>query len=212
MNDVINHRFVIRFRNPVRKAGHGFSLLEMACVLAGICVMMGAGIGWLGGVDGRAVREAADRLESELERARSMALASNGTIALAVEELEKGKPGGGTRVVLLRLSGWREDAGDVDAERISPWHALPAGVVLTGGGAGGLRNAFDQPETKVSLKSERSSPMHRCRLLVVSPRGGLRFPAGSDPLLLRIVDAKKPGNEERLRIGRIVARTWRTGR
>jgi hypothetical protein len=103
------------------------------------------------------------------------------------------------------------------------WKTLETGVVLLGGKVDGVENPLDGPKRTITYGSDAKPQTVKVRVIGFNSRGGLRLPAGSVPIIMRIaegnyrngvatpfkrVDAQTI-SENRLKIGRIIARPYR---
>lgn len=202
-----------------------FTLVEMVVVIAIIVILMVAGLQVFGDSGGNSRKTATDAVTGLIEQARTTAITSRTTVVLAIAE-----PGdlpikdGRCRIGLFRVPVWPADATSVDAVLIRRWQTLPAGVVLLGGEVDGVRNPLDEPQITLRYGTGAKALEISVHSLAFGPRGGLHWPSGSDPMALRIAEGAyrngkaspnfSGGNrtpaETRLKIGRIVARPYRT--
>ena len=207
---------------PHRKAA--FSLIELLTVIAVISILLAIGIKILGGTSAQARKTATDALAATIEQARSTAITSRCTVILAIAE-----PGDlpttddRCRLGLFKVTTWPNSSTTVDATLLRRWQAIPTGAIPYGGAYEGIRNPYDLPELTVRYVSGGKQIEAIVHAIAFTPRGGLQWPTGSDPVVLRIAEggyrggkampdlrgASKGVSENRLQIGRVVARPWR---
>jgi prepilin-type N-terminal cleavage/methylation domain-containing protein len=200
----------------------GFTLVEVLVTISIIVILLSTGVALLGGTGSHSRRSGADLLTGMIEQARTVAVTTRSNVVLAIAE-----PGdmqvvdGRCRIGLFKLSGWPGDLSQpIAASPISRWRILENNVVLIGGeGEEGLVNPLDGE--KVTLTS--GSKTVTAHVIVFNSRGGLQFPAGSRPLVMRIAEGAyrngvaKPNRragsgtipENLIRIGRVTARPYR---
>jgi len=196
----------------------------MLVVIAIISVLLVAGINVIGGTGPQSRRAASDTLTGMIEQARTTAITTRSTVFLAIAE-PGDLPTGDLRcrVGLFEITSWPPNAGSVDAVLLRRWDVLPLGVVLIPGQVDGLRNPLDLPEITIRHGSAGKPVEGRFHGIAFTPRGGLHWPEGSDPIGLRIAEGtyrqgRPQANgggvglvpEDRLKIGRVVARPYRS--
>ena len=201
----------------------GFTLVEVLVTIAILVILLGAGVALLGGTGPQARRSATDLITGMIEQARTTAVTTRSHVVLAIAE-----PGDlpasddqRCRIGLFKVGGWTDDFSEpVSATLTSRWRILENNVVLIGGEVeDGLPNPLDGD--KVTLKyGERQVSAH---VIVFNPRGGLRYPSGSRPIVMRVAegsyrDGKASPNkrassgtipENHIKIGRVTARPYR---
>ncbi len=127
-------------------------------------------------------------------------------------------------VALLRIDSESPDLTLGDEELkctlLGRWKSLPSGVVLLPGAVDGVPNPLDQSKLVIAYGN---SPAKRVHGFVIHARGGLAFPTGSAPVVLRIAEGgyrngkavpKTPAGRTAaiancLKIGRVTARAYR---
>lgn len=206
------------FVNPIQKPVTGrsaFTMLEMTAVLAIVAALLTAGVSLLPGSRNRALRTGTDQLSGMIEKARARAISTRSDVVLAIAE-----PGdladvtdGQFRFALFRVEKW--PAGDgvpatLNAIQIDRWRALPDGVALMAGDGDGLANPLDAPEISLSYGDRHAT----VRAIGFHTRGGLRYPVGSAPIILRVANGgnrrgKPASAANMLKIGRVTARPYR---
>lgn len=192
--------------------------------MAVITILLAVGIKILGGTSSQARKTATDALTASIEQARSKAITSRSTVILALAE-----PGDlpttddRCRLGLFQVTNWPDSATTVDATLLQRWQSLPTGAIPYGGDFQGIRNPYDLPELTIRYTSAGKQQQIVVHAIAFTPRGGLQWPTGSDPLVMRIAEGgyrsgkampdlrgeSKGVSENRLQIGRVVARPWR---
>ncbi len=192
--------------------------------MAVITILLAVGIKILGGTSSQARKTATDALTASIEQARSKAITSRSTVILALAE-----PGDlpttddRCRLGLFQVTSWPGSATTVDATLLQRWQSLPTGAIPYGGNFQGIRNPYDLPELTIRYTSAGKQQQIVVHAIAFTPRGGLQWPTGSDPLVMRIAEGgyrsgkampdlrgeSKGVSENRLQIGRVVARPWR---
>ena len=210
-------------KSRIRSNRPAFSLIEVVAVIAVILLLMTAGIRMLGTTSSQARKTATDTCQGLIEQARASAITSRSYIVLAIAE-PGDLPADDDRCLLglFKLKEWPTPATTLDAILLRRWQSLPNGVVLLPGAVMGLRNPRDEPETIIRYQSGQQTIEGRFHIIAFNPRGGLHWPAGSDPLTLRIADGayrnRQPAANARsnqsaaeniLKIGRLTARPYR---
>jgi type II secretory pathway pseudopilin PulG len=210
---------------PVSGSRHpAFSLVEVVAVIAVMLLLMTAGIRMLSGTSAQSKKTATDACLGLIEQARATAITSRSYVVLAIAE-PGDLPADDDRCLigLFKIKDWPATAGSLDGILLRRWQALPNGIVLLPGGVKGLRNPRDEPETKIRYQAGQQTIEGRFHILAFNSRGGLHWPAGSDPLALRIAEgayrnrqptANARGGDRKvaentLRIGRLTARPYR---
>lgn len=172
---------------------------------------------------GRAQRTGRDALVTTVDRARTEAISTQRKVLLAVARPDQLPDSGGRlHLGLFEIADVPAGDGSVSGRQLGRWRALPRGLVMVGGDVGGLRNLLDEEELNLSYKDGQESVM--VHGLGFSPRGGLVWPQGSDPVAMKLAEGTYRGGEPRVarrggsevgidavRVGRVVARAWRTG-
>ncbi|MEO0018056.1 MAG: hypothetical protein RLZZ522_1339 [Verrucomicrobiota bacterium] len=192
-------------------------------VVAVTLLLLNAGIRILGGTSGQSLKSATDSCSGLLEQARATAITSRSYVVLAIAE-PGDLPGNDERCMigLFKITDWPASAATLDGILLRRWQPLPNGIVLLPGGVKDLRNPRDEPEISLRYQAGQNSIEGRFHLLAINPRGGLHWPVGSDPLVLRIgqgayqhrqpTAATRSNSkvvENTLRIGRLTARPYR---
>lgn len=164
-------------------------------------------------------------LAGMIEHARTTAMTSRCHVALVLAE-----PGdlptddGLCRLGLFKVESWPESSSEtIKSVQISRWRNLESGAILTGGGIGDGQNPMDHLKLKFSFDTGSPTDV-TAHAIGFNPRGGLRYPPGSTPVVMRIAEGRyqngkatpKPHgvsgiiSENHLKIGRITARPYRT--
>lgn len=201
-----------------------FSLIELLAVMAVITLLLAIGIKILGGTSSQARKTATDAMAASIEQARSSAITSRSTVILAMAE-----PGDlptvddRCRLGLFKVTSWPDSATTVDAVLLQRWQPMPSGAIPYGGSYEGIRNPYDLPELTIRYPSSGKQVEVTVHAIAFTPRGGLQWPTGSDPVVMRVAEGgyrsgkampdlrgeSKGVSENRLQIGRVVARPWR---
>jgi prepilin-type N-terminal cleavage/methylation domain-containing protein len=201
-----------------------FSLLELVVVIAITSVLLVAGINIIGSTGPQSRRAATDTLSGLVEQARTLAITSRSTVVLAIAEPgDLPDPDRQCRIGLFKALDWPANSTALEAEMVRRWDVLPTGVVLAGGEAEGLRNPLDLEPLTIRFGSGDQPQSGTFRAIAFNARGGLLWPEGSDPVILRVAegtyrDGRAAPNvrdggvisENRLKIGRVVARPYRS--
>ena len=190
-------------------------------------LLLGVGIHALGDTAAQARQTATANLIGVLEQARATAITSRSVVALALAE-PGDAPGGDSRcrVGLFKIREWPADPATLDGILVGRWQALPDGVILLPGSLNGLRNPRDEPPVTLRYLAANQPVTGSFHLLAFSPRGALLWPAGADPLVLRIAEGARRtgqaapntrsrsggGAENRLHSGRLTARPYQFDR
>jgi len=192
--------------------------------MAVITILLAVGIKVLGGTSSQARKTATDGLAAAIEQGRSAAITSRSIVILAIAE-----PGDlpatdeQSRIGLFKVTTWPDSATAVDAVLLQRWQAMPVGAIPYAGSYEGIRNPMDLPELTIRYQSSGKQVEVTVHALAFTPRGGLKWPTGSDPVVMRIAEGgyrtgkampdlrgeNKGVSENRLQIGRVVARPWR---
>lgn len=201
----------------------------MVTVIAVIVTLLVAGVSLLGGTGAQARRAGADMLTGMIEQARTSAITSRSYVVLAVAE-PNDLPTGDNRVRLglfkVETDKWPDDptTQTISAVLMSRWRVFENGVILIPGQVDGVNNPMDGGELRLAYGSGSKARTVKVHALVFNSRGGLHYPAGSTPLGMRVAEGgyrggvAKPNirgdsntiSENRLKIGRVTARAYRT--
>jgi hypothetical protein len=196
----------------------------MVAVIAILVILMAAGMRLQGGTGPRARRSAADMLTGLIEQARTAAITSRSCVILAVAE-PGDLPSGDTvcRLGLFRVDEWPDSPGaPVPAVLMKRWRALETGVILLGGPVDGVENPLDGPELTIAYGADKPF-MVKVHAIAFNSRGGLQFPAGPSPVIMRVAEGNYRGgratpfqgadtqtiSENLIKIGRVNARPYR---
>lgn len=213
-----------RFPGPEKRA---FTLIELVAVTAVLSILLLVAARLLGDYGFHARKAGADMIAGLVDQARAAAVSSRSRVILAVAE-PGDLPATGKRchLALFRVESWPERAGDpVKAALIRRWQALESGVVLLDGGAGGVSNLLDEEQLTILYGRNHGQSVH-AHAMVIHPHGGLHYPQGSSPVAIRIAEGGYQGGtaiprrrgesrtiaENLLKIGRVTARAYRSGK
>lgn len=188
-----------------------------------MALLLTAGVHAWGDSGARARKQATGEIVSLVEQARATALASRCVVALALAEPGDLAPGDERGLIgIFKIKEWPTAGEVLEGTLIRRWQALPSGVVILPGAFDGVRNPCDGPETNIRYRAGNQIKEARFHILAFSPRGGLQWPTGSEPVALRIAEGAyrngkpEPNNrgsaravaENVLKIGRVTARPY----
>jgi prepilin-type N-terminal cleavage/methylation domain-containing protein len=205
------------------RRSRGFTLVEVLVTISILVILLSAGVALLGGTGSQSRKSATDLITGMIEQARTTAVTTRSNVVLAIAEPDD-LPGANDkrcRIGLFKVEGWTDDFSEpISATLMTRWRILENNVVLIGGQVeDGLSNPLDGD--KVTLKYGKGQVS--ARVIVFNPRGGLRYPSGSRPIVMRIAegayrDGKATPNrragsgtipENQIKIGRVTARPYR---
>jgi prepilin-type N-terminal cleavage/methylation domain-containing protein len=210
---------------PVR-VDAAFSLIEMVAVIAILVILMTAGISLLHGTGAQSRRTGTDLLSGLIEQARTTAITSRSYVVLAIAE-PGDLPTGDERCRfgLFKVAKWPDASQSSvtldDATLINRWQTLHTGVVMIGGDVDGVPNPMDQSKVTINYGGSKNLSI-QVHAIGFNPRGGLHFPTGSTPVVMRVAEGgyrggkatpnKSAGSdavpENKLKIGRVTARPY----
>jgi prepilin-type N-terminal cleavage/methylation domain-containing protein len=214
-------------RQPVNGRS-GFSLIEMLAVIAIMGILITTGTGLMGGAASSARKTGTDLLTGMIEQARTAAITSRSNVLLAIAE-----PGdlpsddGRCRLGIFKIQpeDWPTDpaANALKCELTSRWKTLETGVALIGGAVDGVDNPLDAPQLTLAYGGAKATTV-KVYAIAFNPLGGLLYPTGSTPMAMRLAEGNYRGGkaspyyhgdskaitENRLKIGRVIARPYRT--
>ncbi len=199
----------------------------MIAVIAVMSILLVSGVSLLNGTGNQSRRAAADTLSGLVEQARTTAITSRSHIVLAIAE-----PGdlpaddNRYRLGLFEVPEWPTGTGtpgSLDATLLSRWQPVNPGVIFIGGTVDGIENPLDESKIGIRYGAGNREMEIKAHIIAFTPRGGLRLPAGSKPVVLRIAEGGFRGGravpdqngenrsiaETRIRIGRVIARPYR---
>lgn len=198
----------------------------MITIIAVLVVLLLAGVRILGGTGSQARKAGTDMLTGMIERGRTSAITSRSHVVLAIAE-PGDLPAGDERCRLglfrVDTDAWADaGSGTIEGVLMSRWKVLETGVVLIGGDVDGVENPVGGQELTIRFGSASSLSV-KAHCLAFDPRGGLCYPAGSAPVVLRVAEGGYRGGEaapnkrgdsgviaeNRLKIGRVIARPYR---
>lgn len=187
---------------------------------------MVAGVSLIGDTGSKSRRTASDTLLGAIEQARTSAITSRSQVLLAIAE-PKDLPANDdkARIGLFKLTEFDKKTGRGKGELLRRWEIIPSGVALIGGKASDFRNVMDEGEVTLSYTSGGKNFEIEVHGFVMSPRGGRDWPEGAGPVVVRIAEggyrgsqktaeanvrgASREVSEDRLKIGRVIARPQR---
>ncbi len=168
-----------------------------------------------------------DIITGLIEQARVTAVTSRSYIILGIEEPPNQTTNDGRcRIGLFKIDEWPEKAIlplVIKGQLLSRWENLSIGIVLIEHEVNGLPNLIDTEKITINYGGPKSLTT-KVHAMAIHPRGGLQYPVGSSPLLVRIAlgtyrNGKATANKygelkqiwgNRLKIGRINARCYPT--
>ncbi len=214
-------------KSVIARHENAFSLVEMAAVTAILATLMSAGIGLLNGTGSRSREAGTDLLTGLIEQARTAAITSRTHVVLAIAEPGDLPAGDGRcRIGLFKVDDWPEPAPTplvLKGVLLKRWQTLDAGIALIGGDVDGVANPLDQPQVTITCGGGKY-PDVQVHVIVFNSRGGLHYPPGSTPVSIRLAEGgyrggkaaanrrgeRKTITENRLKIGRVTARPYRS--
>lgn len=197
----------------------------MVAVIAVLVILVVAAIGLMNGTGPQSRKTSTDTLAGMIEQARTTAITSRCHVVLAVAE-----PGdlpvvdGRCQLGLFKVESWPESGvtGIIAGSLMSRWRALENGIALTTGEVNGMENPLDAG--KLTIAYGAGNPMNvSVHAIAFNPHGGLQYPAGSNPVVMRVAEGSyrngkaspnRRGSsaiiaENLLKIGRFTARPHR---
>ena len=201
-----------------------FSLIEMVAVVAVLAILLTAGVSLMRGTGAQARLAGTDMLAGMIEQARTSAITTRSYVILAVAE-PGDLPAGDERcrLGLFKVETWPDSTSEaVEAVLMTRWRTLENGIALIGGDNDGVPNPLNGPQLTLSYGAPKALRVN-VHCLVFNSRGGLHLPAGSVPVAFRIAEGSyRDGKatpylsgggtaviENRLKIGRVIARPYR---
>lgn len=200
----------------------------MVAVLAILTTLLAVGVNLLGGDNSRSRKTATDMLAGLIEQARTAAITSRSCVVLAIAEPGDLPTGGENyRIGLIQVAADSlPDSAAMPSEfsgkLLSRWQTLNTGIVLIGGDADGVVNPLDSPQVSITCNGA-NAPAILVHAIAFNGRGRLCHPSGSAPIAVRIAEGvyregraipymrgeRKTIAENRLKIGRVIARPYR---
>lgn len=195
----------------------------MVAVVAVLVILLTAGVSLMKGTGAQARLAGTDMLAGMIEQARTSAITTRSYVILAVAE-PGDLPAGDERcrLGLFKVETWPQSPSEaVEAVLMTRWRTLENGIALIGGSIDGIPNPLNGPQLTVSYGAPKALRVN-VHVLAFNPRGGLHVPAGSTPVALRIAEGyyrdgkatpypsggAAPAIENRLKIGRVIARPY----
>ncbi len=204
----------------------------MAAVIAILVALITAGVTLLNGTSNQSRRAGTDLLSGLIEQARTTAIMTRSFIVLAIAE-PGDLPNTDERCHLglfkLDAETWPEDTNSplsIHATMLRRWQTLNTGIVLLGTQSGDknskqIPNPIDEEEIVILCGGTKNLSV-KVHVIVFNPHGGLHLPIGSTPVVLRVAeggyrngeatpnmrDEQKNPTENRLRVGRVAARSY----
>ena len=161
----------------------------MTAVMAVMALLLTLGVSGLRDTGAQARQVASERLISMMEQARGTAITSHCFVVLALAEPgELPSKDERSHLGLFKIKEWPADPATLDGTLLHRWLELPSGVVMLPGSVSGLHNPRDEAQTTIRYPAGKQVLQGRFHILAFTPRGTLHWPAGSDPLALRIAE------------------------
>lgn len=196
----------------------------MVAVVAVLVILLTAGVSLMKGTGAQARLAGTDMLAGMIEQARTCAITTRSYVILAVAE-PGDLPTGDERcrLGLFQVETWPDSPSEaVEGVLMTRWRTLENGIALIGGATDGVPNPLSGPQLTVSYGASKAMRVN-VHCLAFNSRGGLHFPAGSTPVAMRIAEGSyRDGKatpylsaggaaviENRLKIGRVIARAYR---
>ena len=190
-------------------------------VMAIVLALMTAGVSLLNGTGAQSRKAGTDLLSGLIEQARTTAISSRSYVVLAIAE-PGDLPSGDEhcRIGLFRVDQEWPDASQtpnpLKGTLLTRWQTLNSGIVL-------IPDALNLAEITLAYGGTKNLSV-KVHAIAINSRGGLHFPAGSTPIMIRIAEGGYRGSplaptpnkrgpderisENRLRIGRVTARPY----
>ncbi len=201
----------------------------MVAVIAILATLMTAGVSLLSNTGIQSRKTGTDMLSGLIEQARTKAITSRSNILLVIAE-----PGAlpaqdeRCRIGMFKVpDNWLENSTTVqNAELLSRWQTLNTGIVLIPGDVTQDKVTIPnpiKPNKKISITYGGTKNLKvNAYAIAFNSRGGLSYPVGSTPVVLRIAEGGYRGGEakpnkrgdegivteSRLNIGRVTARPY----
>jgi prepilin-type N-terminal cleavage/methylation domain-containing protein len=202
--------------SPSVHRSRGFSLIEMLVVMVIVGALLAMGLTVFGRTAASARRTAVDQFTAAVEQARTTAITRRKPVILAIAPPAAGSTDATTRFGIFEVDELPEEGEPIDARQIQRWNLMPEGAIFLPEDLDGLRNVTRGD--KVQLKWRDGGNQASVHALAFTPRGGLAWPTGSDPVAVKIGSGfyrdgqpvpTAGGGHSGMRIGRVVARPWR---
>jgi hypothetical protein len=202
----------------------------MVAVIAILVTLMTAGVSLLGSTGIQSRKAGVDTLSGLIEQARTKAITSRSHVILAIAE-----PGDlpaqdeRCRIGIFTVDTWPEQVTGplaVNGVLTSRWQPINSGIALIPNQSGEANppkepNILDQPQVTITYGGTKNLNA-KVHAIAFNPRGGLAYPTGSSPVILRIAEGRyrsgkaipnKRGDsdaipESRLKVGRVTARPY----
>jgi type II secretory pathway pseudopilin PulG len=205
-----------------------FTLIEIVATVAILMGLLIAGVSLLEGTGAQSRKASTDLLAGLIEKARARAINSRCYVILAIAEPGDLSPAdAGCKVALFQLKSeaWPDEIPTplaLEATILGRWQNLFSGVALIGGDVGGGSNLIDKQQIIVNYERAQNS-RSEYHALIFNPQGGLKYPIGSTPVVLRLAEGgyrdgkpvpykkgvQKTITENQLKIGRVTGRSHR---
>lgn len=198
----------------------------MTAVIAILIILMAGASSLMNGTGAQSRNAGADMLGAMIEQARTSAITSRCYVVLAIAE-PGDLPASDERCRLglfkVAVDKWPKAPSDMtEAVLMSRWRTLETGVALIGGQVDGVANPLDGDELTISYGTSKPLTV-KVHAIAFNPRGGLHYPSGSTPIAMRIAEGRYQNqkatayqrgdtgviSENRLKIGRVIARPYR---
>lgn len=191
----------------------------MAAVLAILGTLMTVGVSLLSSTGAQSRKAGTEMLTGLIEYARTTAITSRSYVVLAIAE-----PGDlptadeRCQIGVFKIGEWPDSFKSplvLPGVLLKRWQTLETGIVLARGDVDGVANPLDGEQVIIRYRGTDV----KLHIIAFNPCGGLHYPTGSMPAVMRIAEGRyrggkavtKPGggSECRLKIGRVMARPYR---
>lgn len=198
----------------------GFTLIEVLAATSVLIILTTIGMSMFAKSSIQVRRTGSETMIAMIDLARNTAMARRRHVLLAFADPEEvSGQGNQARLGIFLCDEWPESGTELKCRALQRWRNLNVGVVLLPGSPQEYFNPLDAP--KLTLHYGRGNTQTAAvHAMVFNARGGLHYPLGELPGLLRLAEGSyhngkpvpaKESNyaeapENRLKIGRVIAR------